>query len=354
MKPEIVPFCVYKCQAPSDSRIIRGHTGKDEEESDLIFGLKLFFNTAFVLFICPFYLSRAETKYVLKNRAWHKAICALYTAIGAIWLVGEIRLSIATMGRRNPGIYFQMAATLVDSFFKAIVLKQFWWNQKDILNICNFVGGNGRWSKPRQLRRIKLVLISLFIFNIGASTVFWSFGTSQELPWTLENWWNGMAARGKFNLFITSGVAINESGVADTIAGTLARIGFYQRRMFGTYTDVQIVTVVLTVHQVVCRFSEMMRSETRWNVVRREYRSLARLCKLLNSHFGANTACLLTFMILTMATGLHEFFFLSDAINPVEKFFLVFYVINSLFVLYKCSNICHQVINFYSSKCMYT
>lgn len=354
MKAAVEPSSVHKGHVAFGSFDRKPHA-RNEEDSDLFFGLKLFFNTAHALFICPFYLSKTSKQgYVLKTKLWHKVICILYAALGTLWLLGEIRLSIPPADKRNPRIYFKMASTLVDTIFKMIFLKQLWWNQVDILNIVSFLEASKftKFSKQHgRISRIKLGLTSLFIFYVGCSTFVWSVGTTPQFPLTLENWWNGMVAQGGYNFFLESGGS--NSWGKEAVAGCLTAIGYYQRRTWGTYTDLLVIVVVFMLYQAVCRFIDKLRIEAEWDDVRGEYKKLAKLCELANSFIGSNLACTLTIMIITMATGLHGAFFTSEKTVPLQRFFVFHYSMSSLAVLYGCSDICHRVRHFTTKTSAY-
>lgn len=327
-----------------------GSQPKNDQKWDSIFGLKLFFNTAHTLFICPFYLSgvTAET-FTLRTKWWHKLICILYTVIGTIWLLGEIRLAIPTSDRRNPATYFKMVGILVDTIFKVTMLNQFWWKQTDILNILRFlgtIGGDWKLSKKQSCTRNKpkFIFIFVFVFFLALNTIFWASGHATQSPsWNLRSLWKGIVKRGRFNFFVKSTNTTPNRWDLDIMFGCLSIIGHYQRRTWGTLTDLFIMTIVLTLYQLVDNFVEQLQVETKWVAVRGEYRKLTTFCELINSFIATNTACMLTFMIVSMATGLHQFFFSSIEISILERIFLLIYIVISLTILHGCSSICQQV-----------
>ena len=145
---------------------------------------------------------------------------------------------------KNPSMYFDLVMNFVSIALRLVIFKTFWFNQKDYLNIVNFVGEKddsdsdavtipkvSTWRKFWQkLKTDKFVIHCLGIFYSGCSISSWINGPSgfRIESWTVSEWWDDMLKADYMKWFKNQGY-FTESAEINWIIGFLMAVGYFQR-----------------------------------------------------------------------------------------------------------------------------
>lgn len=326
--------------------------GKEIYKSGIEEFFKVYFNISYNLFLCPFNISQESRnfsksqQYVLGGSKWpRKIFCGLLYFLGLSWVVGEIRLVFTRDDSNNPEMYFRMVNNFVDSILKLIAIKQFWWNQREVLNMINLASGcNSITCHVSCIAKPKFLSFLFIGGSIFITVYFWLLGPSPSGPWSLTKWWGDMITAGKFNLCL-EWEFLNFWGVDDVIGG-LTCIAYFHRKMFGLFTDLLIIMAVLTIHRATVNFINLIQMENiKWTYVQGEYEKLKGLADCVNSFMGKNTCCRILVMILTFAFSPHEVYFRQNQGTGSGLTLLLFimYHAGSFVILHLCGDTCQQV-----------
>lgn len=323
----------------------------DVYQLNLEYYLKTYFNAAYILLLSPFNISKEKSKCLQQNqyaitgsKLYRKMLCGFLYFLDLFWVLGEIR-KIIPGHTNNLGMYFKMAHTFVDAILKAIALKQFWFNQQDILYIINFASGCGSsiLHNSRCANAPKITSKLLVIAFIFSTLYFWLLGPTLVVPWNLASWWDGMLRQGRFNVFLET--EFKDNWIMDVVIGGFANISFLHRKLLGMFTDLLIIMAVLTVHRATSSFINNLQQQEgiTWTYVRGEYETLKELTSCINRFMGKNMGCRLVVLILTWAFTTRNMFFRPSGFHEISKFLVAWYWAASLVILFLCADICEQV-----------
>lgn len=154
------------------------------------------------------------------------------------------------------------------------------------------------------------------------------------------------------------------------------------RRMWGIFTDLQILVAALTLHTAATSFAknvlqptiarhassyqtypdeytkfsdmwirkrhviiQLESGENKWAEINAQFKTLKRLCELMNKAVATNLTCFLAVIILYFATSLDEIFLAGGTtINYLRLWRLTFYYLNYGGNLLIAADICNKVI----------
>lgn len=221
-------------------------------ENSLLIFLKVSLDASYFLCICPFRVSinRGENgriKAVSTTWAPQHIMCTSLTILGLFWIIGDLRTALPT-NLQNPSLYFRMLLKFDVSISKFLLLKMFWFNRPDIVNIFNFVANSivlPVFIESRKFFTEKIIAIlicSLYTGNalIEVITGYYtgsSLGGVRHSQWNVRWWWGAMIEAGRFNYFLDTfnpssnqtNFEVNKWALGDHMVGLLSTLGFFQR-----------------------------------------------------------------------------------------------------------------------------
>lgn len=339
---------------------------------ELTYFLKIFLDVAFLLCLCPFRLklgkSRSNvTPLYSAKRWWPQTIASgVLTIFVSFCMIRETYLSVPTSGK-NPVLHFRFAKEVLNVIFKLLIIKLFWFNKKEIVNLVNFLIEKDFKSFSRKNARKEQFLAS------GLIVVFTGF--------TISMWASGAEIYGNNlgneeircrNIFLKAGqlsiFSFVDIDILNSIFGGFATFEYLYRRIQGAYSDLFIFMVVLTLHTAAKSFSQYLstcssggppsiRAEggiegtltitEQWSVICERFRSLKQLSRMTNKMIGTNLTCMAAYAILFFATSLDAVLMTQGGQyhGKVIKAMFFYFDVASVFLV--AADICHQVFKIY-------
>lgn len=114
--------------------------------NSLSYFLVMYFNSAFLLFHCPFRLRRAENGlYIFEKNVVQTSICAVSSCLAIVYLIGFVRaryVNTILQDNTSPLRYFQLLNTVFVVSLQILTIKSFWFTKHRFLYIVNFIQSN--------------------------------------------------------------------------------------------------------------------------------------------------------------------------------------------------------------------
>lgn len=330
--------------------------------------LRMALQAAYILCLCPFKLSSSSQNnhpihYVIKRKWWQIVVCLFLFLCGFFWILNEIQNSMSKTDPRNPTLYFKTVASLLDTALKMVTIKQLWCNQKQIVHIINYAANHGRVNSSKGARLLKLVSAVLIFFYVGKGIVFWmsgprgGFGSSRLLYSDSKNetddvgisaWWHQVVIRGQQNFFLDKNYSsASKANMVEVVVGGLAALGYFYRRMLGSFTDLFVIMNILTLQRATQRFTDFSNFQDidarKWKLIREEYWQLKQLSGMINTLVGTNVSCIILVTILIGATSLHEIFFRPRGNIIIHGASLLGFLATCIAVLNCCMDVTRRV-----------
>lgn len=351
--------------------------------------LKIYFDAAYVFCLCPYRLRRdkpgSRTTYIRASWWPQKVLCAAFTFSGIPWFFLFFRMFLTTSTTKDASTYFKIVGTLLDTFLKLVTLKQFWMNGSSVVEIVNKVAGQEK-KRPRNNEiYIKIVTFALIFVYVGVSVYFWANSapnppfkatrhvsiadTDEYNPpggWSANGWWISMIETGKFNFFIERKNAttnLDEGNFqVEILLGIFTAVGFLQKQLIGTFTDLFLLVSGLTFHFSVKQFrSELPKVASMhadynqvgstktiqpenlptWIDIYQQFKSIKRLSRMINQYLGTNVTCFISTAILFFATSLDDI--VTERQKSIMLIRVIFIYCNYGAILIVAADINHQI-----------
>lgn len=331
--------------------------------------IKIYFDATYFLCISPFHLrlNRLQMTPLYSATSWwlQKVACGVLTLLACLWMIREVRLSIPG-DAQNPVAHFRFVMAILNCVFKLIIIKLFWTGQGEIVKLVNFILENNLGCDVHHGRKFftekrgAFALILIYTGMALGSVATWTEIYKKDL-YQFELTWRGLMDAGRINIFLPQDFS-DASDIISIGFGILAAIEFYQRTIFGLYSDLFILMVVLTLHMAAKSLAlSLPRNEDetsvasglssknkpclmrRWLAVKGQFKALKRLSRMINKIVGTNITCMISYAILFSATSLDTVFITEGAQNYFRVMKAIFLYLDLLSVFLVSANTCHQV-----------
>lgn len=302
-------ICVAMFKVFRQSSKINGHLQHGDVSTQSInFSnlFKFYFDFAYFLCLCPFRVKPKGRDYstisfIKCSYLPQGILCVLFTSLGLLWTVRDIRNSIPKEPK-NPRSHMLMMLSLVGSLYKATTLLKFWTCQTAILKILNYLGScNKEYFKIRDVKfkqipksvwittsKSLIVLLCLLyccqaIIDLVSGSQIIEITSTAEISGKFKDrinlWWTFMVNTGKFNLFIpevimnqssailndhgnesTVGEVSGESTTRNVVFGVTAALGYFQRYLVTAYADFLLLIATLTLWAMSRQLSNLVQT----------------------------------------------------------------------------------------------
>lgn len=214
-------------------------------ESSIITFLKIYFEFAYKLTVCPFRLEILQNhKFVLKTWWPQRIVCLIKSILSIFWAVGTIRFWVINGISKNPTMYFEFTLKSISFSLDIIGLKYFWLNPNKFLELSNtFINECGckcnqykyqNTPKKSSSKLFEVITCSIYLFmcvlkichpdtlifndTINNGTVY-----TYKMNW----WWNTLEKHGKYIFLFNEDN--NYGGSVNTICGIFATVAYISR-----------------------------------------------------------------------------------------------------------------------------
>lgn len=274
---------------------------------------KTYLDIQYLLFCCPFRLIISKDGYSakLQSNIVQKAVCFTYKVFGFFWIFRNLQGSLPS-NPKDPSMYLFLAVNVDNLFLKVATVKRFWFDEKKIVQIVNYIlNTENGLPFPEASRNFCLsldpglwVIIACTIFT-GMAFGHWLTGslyfvTSAKptgmtiLNWNASVWWNGMLDKGRFTFFLDKQVC---SVAIESAAALLAALGYLWRLVVGANEELFLLIMTFTMWVTANEFQarlittngnipNQLKRLRSWPDISREYEAIKTLADMVNNVFG--------------------------------------------------------------------
>lgn len=354
------------------------HSANKIQTTNSVNFLKYYVDASFILCLCPFRTVRTspvrdmhDLKGTLSYLTWlpQKIICILFTILGGISVLGELRMSLPS-GNKTPYLHFHLVAEVFDSLLKVATVYQFWMRKQDILKIIEIlevkekgVNPENFFNRPWPPKTLIGAVISVYT---TAAVINWIIGPGVQVyvsivdeptsnSWCISRWWLEMVKWGHHNFFLKSKLSQNISCYtkenlthSQIIVGALSTLGYLHRRLLGSYTDLLILGIAISVRRANATFTKLLDfnnfSTTEWPDCLNRFQSLQQLTKQVNNLLGTNISLIVAYTVAFLAISLDAVFVNQEESHNFGKIFkVVFSYSNYTLILLLSADATQQV-----------
>lgn len=217
-----------------DFEALRSGSLKRKETLHLLTNFyKVYFDTAYYLCCCPFRITsyineNGSMQFVIKSWWPHKVICGILMFSSLYWIVREFLDNVPSKDSKDPTSYFEFISWGVNLLWVIATLKQFWFNQQNIVRIFNYiVDDRNSIPVPDQAGWFMRKKFSIFICLVCITfCVAMGIGESDELMQMLAGQYEKDFELSNWNIFLAW---LNALGV-------LQRFAFYESMWHSPFT----------------------------------------------------------------------------------------------------------------------